>query len=31
MGAEGKRIIDERFSTKVYVRNFEDMVLTLFH
>jgi len=31
MGAEGKRIIDERFSTKVYVRNFEDMVLGLYH
>jgi len=29
MGAEGKRIIEEKFSTKVYVRNFEDMVLTL--
>ena len=27
MGAEGNRIINERFSTKVYVRNFENMVL----
>ena len=29
MGIEGKRIIDERFSTEVYVRNFEKMVLNL--
>ena len=30
MGTEGKRIIAENFSTKVYVQNFEDMVLTLY-
>ncbi len=30
MGTEGKKIIYRRFSTKVYVRNFEDMVLTLY-
>jgi len=30
MGAEGKLIIKRRFSTKVYARNFEDMVLTLY-
>ena len=30
MGAEGKSIIDKRFSTKVYVRNFEEMVLNLY-
>jgi glycosyltransferase involved in cell wall biosynthesis len=29
MGVKGKRIIDERFSTEVYVRNFEKMVLDL--
>lgn len=29
MGTEGKHIIDERFSTKVYVQNFEDMVLKI--
>ena len=29
MGVEGKRIIEERFSTAAYVGNFEDMVLSL--
>jgi len=29
MGTEGKRIIEENFSTKVYVRNFENMALAL--
>jgi glycosyltransferase involved in cell wall biosynthesis len=29
MGAEGKRIIEENFSTKVYAQNFEDMVSAL--
>jgi glycosyltransferase involved in cell wall biosynthesis len=29
MGVESKRIIDERFSTEVYVQNFEKMVLDL--
>jgi len=29
MGSEGKKIIYQRFSTKVYVRNFEDMVLSI--
>jgi glycosyltransferase involved in cell wall biosynthesis len=29
MGAEGKRIIEEKFSTKVYAQNFEDMVSAL--
>ena len=30
MGTEGKRIIVENFSTELYARNFEDMVLTLY-
>ncbi len=29
MGREGMRIIEERFSTELYARNFEDMVLNL--
>ena len=31
MGAVGKRIIEESFSTEAYVRRFEDMVLDLCH
>ena len=30
MGQEGKLIINQRFSTKVYARNFEEMVLYLY-
>jgi glycosyltransferase involved in cell wall biosynthesis len=30
MGKEGKRIITEKFSTELYARNFEDMVIKLF-
>lgn len=29
MGEEGKRIIEERFSTEKYARNFEDMIFNL--
>jgi len=31
MGAKSKEIIDERFSTKKYVNEFEDMVQEIFH
>jgi len=31
MGTEGKLIIDQCFSTKVYARNFENMVLSFYH